>query len=570
MNQIKFLNFYHSNVDVDNFWDYDEFIKYVPNNVHFPKDLASLPKELRYLQWHFYPLDCLPSQFHTEKLVELNMSGSHVSRLWNGVQQNLANLKAIKLCYCTHLIEMPNVTGAKNLETIDCRGCISLVEKHSKTYTTQNITCSACNDHTTSDFIWTTLECQFKSNYGESYCISTGFEYWDDGKIQPTKQVFVSYNNKFCIHVEDIGGSMHSYKEVSFHFIVEDDYGHSMVKKCGVQLLYDGDTDPESNENEDDVDESGDTCSFIEQEEEAEVDETSEMLSFTEEEDEIISWSDNDKEDEATEEEEEAVDETISSSNEVDESSLATCSASLRKKRKLIEISSSDNDYFLLNEVLWFLLAIDLEKNSVSFLGYISPYRTMPPKAVGSRGRGVNRGRVAHRIRLSDAGQPCRDAAIPPPPPNEVVDHDELHEGGDEHGDSTSHGSASAAYGLHVEIRASTTWFRGSNFRELVEAALNVEKVKQEEKEYEQKISKKHGQSSSQGFKERSAKRGGSSFQPRAEFNGSGSVSGEGSIAPRSMQIGTTPPQGRSISNGGSCMSRANGATSTAQSRPVT
>lgn len=33
------------------------------------------------------------------------------------------------------------------------------------------------------------------------------------------------------------------------------------------------------------------------------------------------------------------------------------------------------------------------------------------------------------------------------------------------------------------------TWFRGHNFEEIVEAALNVEKVKQEEKDYEQKIS---------------------------------------------------------------------------------
>ncbi len=37
------------------------------------------------------------------------------------------------------------------------------------------------------------------------------------------------------------------------------------------------------------------------------------------------------------------------------------------------------------------------------------------------------------------------------------------------------------------------TWFKGINFCELVEAALNVEKVKQEEKEYEKKVSKKHG-----------------------------------------------------------------------------
>ncbi|KAF2293572.1 hypothetical protein GH714_002892 [Hevea brasiliensis] len=51
--------------------------------------------------------------------------------------------------------------------------------------------------------------------------------------------------------------------------------------------------------------------------------------------------------------------------------------------------------------------------------------------------------------------------------------------------------------GLHVGIRSSMTWFRGSNFHELVEAALNIEKVRQEEKEYEQKMSRKHGQSSS-------------------------------------------------------------------------
>ncbi|KAF2297131.1 hypothetical protein GH714_017826 [Hevea brasiliensis] len=53
--------------------------------------------------------------------------------------------------------------------------------------------------------------------------------------------------------------------------------------------------------------------------------------------------------------------------------------------------------------------------------------------------------------------------------------------------------------GLHVGIRSSMTWFRGSNFHELVEVALNVEKVRQEEKEYEQKLSRKHGQSSCKG-----------------------------------------------------------------------
>ncbi|XP_043805308.1 uncharacterized protein LOC110608243 [Manihot esculenta] len=75
--------------------------------------------------------------------------------------------------------------------------------------------------------------------------------------------------------------------------------------------------------------------------------------------------------------------------------------------------------------------------------------------------------------------------------------------------------------GLYVNIRSSMTWFRGNNFRELVEAALNVEKVKQEENEYEQRMSRKHVQGS-QGFRERPAKRGSSSFQSQTEYRGSG------------------------------------------------
>ncbi|KAF2294415.1 hypothetical protein GH714_011131 [Hevea brasiliensis] len=177
--------------------------------------------------------------------------------------------------------------------------------------------------------------------------------------------------------------------------------------------------------------------------------------------------------------------------------------------------------------------------------------------------------------------------------------------------------------GLHVEIRASMTWLRANNFRELVEATLNVEKVKQEEKEYEQKLSKKHGQGSSKAFgrdqlrKEvvhfslgRSLVAVGDSFglnqkkrsHPQCVACGKhhegecrkfdigcfecgdpghlkrncplliakNSVFGQGSIAPGSVQIGTTPPRGRSTTDTGSSMSKASGATSTVQSRPVT
>ncbi|XP_043805245.1 uncharacterized protein LOC122721475 [Manihot esculenta] len=104
--------------------------------------------------------------------------------------------------------------------------------------------------------------------------------------------------------------------------------------------------------------------------------------------------------------------------------------------------------------------------------------------------------------------------------------------------------------GLHVNIRSSMTWFRGNNFRELVEAALNVEKVKQEEKEYEQRMSRKHMQGS-QGFRERPAKRGSSSFQSQAGYRGSGRgsfVNTEQQVArPQSSQSLVAQPVGSSF-----------------------
>jgi hypothetical protein len=54
--------------------------------VYLPNDLKSLSDELRYLHWDGYPLKSLPSNFHPENLVELNLSHSKVRELWKGDQ----------------------------------------------------------------------------------------------------------------------------------------------------------------------------------------------------------------------------------------------------------------------------------------------------------------------------------------------------------------------------------------------------------------------------------------------------------------------------------------------------
>ncbi|KAF2283299.1 hypothetical protein GH714_001021 [Hevea brasiliensis] len=315
MNQIKFLKFHYSNVDEVNLWS-----KYVPNDdVQFPKGLASLPKELKYLQWHFDPLKCLPSQFHAKKLVELD---NCVTRF--GMEYR-------------HLTEMPDLSEAKNLETMICKDINILrhmrhrilllahatIKQRQEFYTNCGLfgkqltvilpgnkipkwiqhqgigdsiviplssnwyhnflgfVVSATFKLNVDGCMWVNLECKFKSNDGDNYCNSTGFqfEYCDDHIIQSTKHVFMSYNNEFYIHVEEKGGSMPSYSEVSFQFIIKmtgNPFPSSAVIKRGVQLLYNGDTDHESSKHED---ESSDTCSFIEQEEEADVDKTSDLAS---------------------------------------------------------------------------------------------------------------------------------------------------------------------------------------------------------------------------------------------------------------------------------------------------
>ncbi|CAN6688291.1 unnamed protein product [Malus baccata var. baccata] len=86
-----------------------------------------LPNSLRYLYWCQYPLECLPSKFCSENLVELHMPGSRVKKLWNE-EQRLVNLKVINLEWSRNLTEVPNLSGSREIVHIKLSGCDSLVE----------------------------------------------------------------------------------------------------------------------------------------------------------------------------------------------------------------------------------------------------------------------------------------------------------------------------------------------------------------------------------------------------------------------------------------------------------
>ncbi|CAH2079054.1 unnamed protein product, partial [Thlaspi arvense] len=49
-------------------------------------DFVRFPRELRLLHWDEYPSKCMPCNFRGEYLVELNMIGSKLEKLWEGAQ----------------------------------------------------------------------------------------------------------------------------------------------------------------------------------------------------------------------------------------------------------------------------------------------------------------------------------------------------------------------------------------------------------------------------------------------------------------------------------------------------
>uniref|UniRef100_A0A1J3I586 Putative disease resistance protein n=1 Tax=Noccaea caerulescens TaxID=107243 RepID=A0A1J3I586_NOCCA len=89
-------------------------------------DFDDLPP-LRYLHWEGYTLKSLPSHFHTENLVELNLPDSSLETLWTG-SQDLGSLRHMNLNRCKNLIEIPDLSKARNLECLCLCDCESLVD----------------------------------------------------------------------------------------------------------------------------------------------------------------------------------------------------------------------------------------------------------------------------------------------------------------------------------------------------------------------------------------------------------------------------------------------------------
>ncbi|XP_062001499.1 disease resistance protein RUN1-like [Rosa rugosa] len=153
MTKLRLLMIYYSFSNIYGYLDYfdddgEYYFKYVKSCQHlcpvdgckqlWRGDLEYLSQELRFLLWHGCPLKSLPSTFIPKNLVQLDMRGSHIQQLWEGIRP-LRNLKVIKLSHCQYLVKIPDLTEAINLEKLFLDGCSSLFEVHPSISARQNL-----------------------------------------------------------------------------------------------------------------------------------------------------------------------------------------------------------------------------------------------------------------------------------------------------------------------------------------------------------------------------------------------------------------------------------------------
>nr|DAD46088.1 TPA_asm: hypothetical protein HUJ06_004318 [Nelumbo nucifera] len=99
------------------------------NNVHLRGSYGNFSRELRWLCWHGFPLECIPTDFHIENLLALDLQHSNITQVWKE-NKLLKDLRVLDLSYCKYLTETPNFSRLTNLEGLIFEGCTSLVELH--------------------------------------------------------------------------------------------------------------------------------------------------------------------------------------------------------------------------------------------------------------------------------------------------------------------------------------------------------------------------------------------------------------------------------------------------------
>ncbi|CAK8577201.1 unnamed protein product [Lathyrus sativus] len=121
----------YSEVDKDMdaviFEDFSNLRLLILDYVNVSRSLNCLSNKLRYIEWSHYPFMYLPSSFQPNQLVELILKSSSIKQLWEG-KKYLPKLRILDLSHSKNLIKMPDFGEFPNLERLNLKGCIKLVQ----------------------------------------------------------------------------------------------------------------------------------------------------------------------------------------------------------------------------------------------------------------------------------------------------------------------------------------------------------------------------------------------------------------------------------------------------------
>ncbi|KAL2967644.1 hypothetical protein AAZX31_16G187000 [Glycine max] len=100
-------------------------------NGKFSKGPNYFPESLRVLEWHRYPSNCLPSNFHPKKLAICKLPQSCITSFgFHGSRKEFRNLKVLNFDDCEFLTEIRDVSDLPNLEELSFHRCRNLITVH--------------------------------------------------------------------------------------------------------------------------------------------------------------------------------------------------------------------------------------------------------------------------------------------------------------------------------------------------------------------------------------------------------------------------------------------------------
>ncbi|XP_042496337.1 disease resistance protein RUN1-like isoform X2 [Macadamia integrifolia] len=99
------------------------------NYVYLRGGFEHLSKGLRWLCWHGFPLNSIPTNFDLQNIAVLDMENSNIKEVWKEIKL-LKRLKILNLSHSLYLTKTPKFSGLPNLEKLILEGCKSLVEVH--------------------------------------------------------------------------------------------------------------------------------------------------------------------------------------------------------------------------------------------------------------------------------------------------------------------------------------------------------------------------------------------------------------------------------------------------------